>query len=267
MTKASGTGWPEHWPAWVVDILAELEAAEASEPSPEGMAGGPQWVDVLARQVMVAMNPKVSLTDPGQSGARFLGGVLGHQEWLRTSDEGVARQLERAEQETERAQPMLDFLDARLRARLSAEAYGRLMADAEKTERMVSALVDGGLRVMERKGRITQAALKRASQQAPEVQGEFFAAYGAAVRTPLYDDQGAVIHEGWWSVTLIYFAMVLFWRVVKVMPSVTALHGWLCLLYGKERVGSLDRVKQICKRYKVKLAKRGRPRKKMGHRR
>lgn len=58
----------------------------------------------------------------------------------------------------------------------------------------------------------------------------------------------------------VYLALVICWRGVARMESVTELHVWLCRILGPQKVGERDRVRKICQRIGLKFRERGRPR-------
>lgn len=61
--------------------------------------------------------------------------------------------------------------------------------------------------------------------------------------------------------TDIYFLLVMSWRFVSRMQSVTELHEFLIRFLGAARVGERKRVEKICERMGIRFRARGRPRK------
>lgn len=262
MSGKKNNEWPATWPAWVIEILEDMEAIESEATAGTGDWGGlngPKWVQVLGTEIAMMMNPTVQLLKRNMCGPRFLGAVLGHQKWLLDSENGSDRQIERAMQGAE-------VLHLVLRKKLEPEAYARLVdahkeKAAEWRERMrISKLIG------KRKSRIADKAKRLVEQQTVSEQAEFFEAYSKALKTGIFDEDGHIAVGGLQSTTLIYLLLLLNWQDIASFGSVTNLHAWLCRCLGETQVGSLDRVKTICKRHKIKLAPRGRPHKKqIGH--
>ena len=59
--------------------------------------------------------------------------------------------------------------------------------------------------------------------------------------------------------TDLYLMLVMYWRWVVRLPSVSELHVWLVRRLGEKRVGEKKRVEKICQRIGLRLARRGRP--------
>ncbi len=61
--------------------------------------------------------------------------------------------------------------------------------------------------------------------------------------------------------TQVYLALVVWWRFVAQLNSVTHLHRWLGLVLGPARAGERKRTEKICERIGLRFRPRGRPRK------
>jgi hypothetical protein len=61
--------------------------------------------------------------------------------------------------------------------------------------------------------------------------------------------------------TAIYLLLMLNWREMFKVESVTQLHRWLTLLFGRNRIGEKKRIEQLCARIGLRFRKVGRPKK------
>lgn len=60
--------------------------------------------------------------------------------------------------------------------------------------------------------------------------------------------------------TDVYLALLVWWRFIPRLGSVTLLHRWLGQVLGPARAGDRKRTEKICERIGLKFRDRGRPR-------
>jgi hypothetical protein len=259
MSAAKERDYPSTWPAWVITIDKELEAAEETGGIEIEVPGQPKWVLLIRIELGKLFVPTVRKTDYLDNGPRFIGKVLGHQRKLLKGENGLARQLDRGAD-------AVDRLLEEIQRRLNKKAYARFLKKAEKWQ---AKFEPDSLRMIERletmvkqKVRVINRGLKLSIEQSEVEHKDFQRGYFEALDRELYDDQGHLLHEKLSSTTMIYHLMATYWRWVRQLPSIPALHRWLCAVLGASQVGDVSRVKGICRRFGVHLAPRGRPRKK-----
>lgn len=251
MNNQAQNEWPKTWPAWVIKIATELEAAE-KEPEFLSSDDAPPWVHTLDRELLRVIHPALNLAEGKECGARFIGQTVGHQDALLNGEYGLAYQLNKME-------AALETLDQQLRAKLNKKAYRRLCEEGQKYKPDVEKFVEGLEYTVAAKKNLIKAVLQTAAEQDPKEKAEFFAGYNEALSAPVYEEQGQLVHEK--LTTKIYILMCLFWRMVRKFPSTAVLHQWLTRMLGSNIVGDLGRIRKICFRLKLKLAPKGRPRK------
>lgn len=249
-------GYPAHWPTWVVEILKELECIE-TEANAEmddwcGLSG-PKWVQTIGTEIAKILNPTVQFRNANMPGPKLLGALLGHQQWLFEDEHGLPKQLEGAAHAAEMREVLL-------REKLKPEVYKLMVKERKKATAEWTQRLRKAEQIARQKTTIIEKAKRVVTRQPLSEQAEFFTAYGKALATGLFDDAGTLIVGGLPSTTHIYFLLLVNWRNIRSFRTVTGLHAWLCRCLGETQVGCLDRVKTICKRYRIKLAPRGRPR-------
>ncbi len=258
MSKTDNNGWPESWPAWVVEILERLDGSVDQEDSLNDWGGidGPEWVQQMGMELIKIMNPTVVLNKQktSESGPRVLGALIGHHQWLMDSENGLPKQLEIMAH-------ALDIIGGELRTRLTPEQYQQLEQAGQNPVLELICPGEAFYRITQAQKAIITDALTAASKAPVNERAEFHRAYSKALSTGLFDEQGRPVYEKYSSTTNIYFLMMFNWKAVKEFKSITELYTWLCQKLGEKQVGNLDRVKVICKRHQVKLASRGRPKK------
>lgn len=252
------TAWPTDWPAWVLSALHDLERIEAT-PSDRVLRGAPEWVDQMLAAQMKLIFPSVQFGgQTAADGPHFLGSIVGHLQSMLKGERGIEWCLTQIDNG-------LEEIDQRLRAKLSRKAYRALVAQGRRMAADFERFGEELERAIERQTKAVDAILSVAASQPVAEQQPFFSAFAAALAAPAYDDGGQLRLAKVSSTPAIYFLMTIAWRpIVTHMGNTTVLHRWLCRLLGPQQVGDLDRVKKICARFKVRLAGRGRPRKK-GH--
>ncbi len=242
--------WPTTWPAWVVEIANELKVAEGTEAEEFLPADSPPWVESLCRELLGAMFSKLNVDDFKESGPRFVGLLLGHHKRLIDGSKGFDLAMDRAMEAVEQ-------ISAELQQRLTKEQFERLTAKGQEE-------LEDASRVIDRKEQALRRGILLALDQPADEQVEFFEGYSTALKDEIYDSNGRLAHETFPNIAVLYLFMVLNWRGIQQMPSVPQLYKWLGTLVPPDQLGDIDRLRGICKRHKLKLAGRGRPRKKLG---
>jgi hypothetical protein len=85
----------------------------------------------------------------------------------------------------------------------------------------------------------------------------FYDGYNLALRHNLVDEKGKTVIKN--DATILYFFLVIFWKGVEQQKSFEQLHAWLRKFFPRAVLGDIDRLKGVCKRIKLRLGKRGRP--------
>lgn len=245
MPETSKHEWPPTWPAWVLKIARALENAEGSTGD-KFYAGAPTWVDSLSVELVKTIYSPVRAKGCEKSGPRFIGGLIGQLKRQFDGEPGYERLVDRFAIQ-------MAMINKRLRARMTDHEW---KAHKEKVDLMRRELQ----RIIEEKERIGKEALLIAQKQSAEDQSEFFSGYADGLKQPIYDDSGHLAHEKFPGLSVLYYELVSNWTHVQKLPTVAALHKWLGSRIPANQLGDLDRLKGICKRYKIKLAPRGRPR-------
>jgi hypothetical protein len=257
--KLEQDDYPPTWPAWCVKIGKALEAAEEASGAELEEKGEPPWVDAIGSEVVKYFVPTIRKLDFKDHGPLFIGKLLGHQRTLLKGENGLEKQLTR---HAKRA----DEVDKLMRQKLNRRAYARWHQKALRWHAKYGAAwysVDTRWnRVVKLKLRVISQGLKAAIDQPESEHAEFHRGYFEALGKELFDEQGNAAHEKLTSTTNIYMLMVVYWRWVRQLPSIPALHRFLCAVLGERQVGDIARTKGICRRFGIRLAPRGRPRKK-----
>ena len=88
----------------------------------------------------------------------------------------------------------------------------------------------------------------------------FYRGYETALRHNLVDERGKAIIKN--DAIPLYMFLVMFWPVVQQQRGVNQLHSLMRKFFTIDVLGDVDRLKGICKKIKLHLGKRGRPKKK-----
>lgn len=245
-------GWPADWSPWVQQYMQKLYEAESINFDfiPDS---APDWVFNLLTEVVKTGMPNIDLKALDQQGEEILGAAIGHFRQTMESPNGLPMQLEKLGSISEK-------LDETLRKKWGARRYERHIRRNRRFIEDVERFYDNMEKCFEKKYEILEQCVNEALDRSLDEQGLFFAAYAKAIRTELFDADGQSLRRT--TSTPLYVWMLIFWRYVNRMPSTTALHEWLCRIFGVQQIGDIGRIKQMCFRYKVRLRPQGRPRKK-----
>lgn len=248
--------WPDHWPEWVVESFYKLALTEngAERLLPDN---APEWAFEILAEIIKLSFPKLNLRTLDQSGPEALGAFCGHQQWLEESEYGFKSKFEQLEQ------ALLNLNDLLLQ-KTGKKKYAKLVAAGERYNADIEYFLDSIDLTLSEKKNLIRSIVTLAGEQTLSEKSDFMTAYAKALKCPTFDESGTPIREKFPGTSKIYILIVLFWRHVNDLPTMKALHDWLCRLLGKSAIGPYDngRVKGICKRFGIHLAPRGRPRKK-----
>jgi len=86
---------------------------------------------------------------------------------------------------------------------------------------------------------------------------DFYKGYHFALKHNLVDDAGKTIIKN--EATILYFFLITSWKTVVQQKSFAQLHAWLSKFFPRDALGDIDRLKGVCKKIKLRLGKRGRP--------
>ncbi len=255
--KTRGSGWPKGFSRWAANRLNELEAIDTELGSvfPEN---APEWVHKMGGEVGKMMHPAVRMPKTGESGVSFLGALVGHQKWLLEDENGLCAQFKRVAE-------AMEFLEDELKRKLSKKSYDRLAREGEKLAPKIEAMCDAAAGELEKRERLVGKCLQGIQKRSLDEQAEFFESYSKAIRKPPLDENGTVVSEPFPGVAKVYGLLLFNWGAVEKMSSINEVHRWLCRVLGDKLIGQPDdptRTKGIAKRFGIKLAPRGRPKKK-----
>ncbi|OGV57178.1 MAG: hypothetical protein A2283_20940 [Lentisphaerae bacterium RIFOXYA12_FULL_48_11] len=251
MIEESNMVWPAEWPKWVIKILNEME--ETEKPAGEWCSeGAPEWVHTLERELFKVSMPAMKLEGPLESGPRFLGKMLGQYELMLNGDHSLEYQFENVEK-------VVDKLNESIKAKLNKKAYKRLLEKGKKYNPDFIRFAKRLELVVAAKQKCIAEARETAEQQFDAEKADFLKGFSEGFSTPIYDKDNRLVHEK--LTTNIYLLMFVYWRRVREFPSTVVLYQWLTTLLGKQVIGSLDRIRRICVRIRLKLRPCGRPRK------
>lgn len=254
MNDKAETAWPATWPAWVLETLRELDAAEGIQ-TVLSFDDAPKWTQRMCAHLVETMAPLAFKSRSGVTGPRFLGTMIGHQQRNLELIEHIPELLELAAPHFEKVWRIIDAA----KQRQGKTAYAKWMAWNEDVEKSVTTFFRQVDTVCAQKARIMESVPGRMRNAPLDEQAEYHAGLGASLAIELADDNGAVLHAG--SATTVYCLMTAHWRTVTRLRSVAELYMWLCRVAGRPVVGDLDRVKKICQRHGIHFRRRGRPRK------
>jgi hypothetical protein len=245
-------GWPADWSPWVVQTMGELYEAERVNFDfiPEN---APDWVYSILTEAVKVLQPDLKWTTFDQPGESVLGFAIGYFKNILESENGLPKQLDRFCEFSEKR-------DAELRKKWGARKYDRFMRKNRRYVADVEHFFENMQTCYERKYEVLGKCFAAAIQLPLDQQAHFFGAYVKAISTDLFDPDGQALRRT--TSTPLYVWIVIFWRYVRLMPSATVLHQWLCRLFGPQQVGELGRIKQLCFRHKIRLRHQGRPKKK-----
>ncbi|MBT3191020.1 MAG: hypothetical protein HN341_00540 [Verrucomicrobia bacterium] len=242
-------------PKWASDMFDELAEAQEAVFLKVIPDSAPYWVGNMLVEVVKTMNPTIKMHN-GPFDIAVVGSFVGHLNWFLNDEDGIIKR------QFEKATDLLEFLDNELKRKLSKKAYARLQKEGEKYSQQIESMCAAFVCQSEHMCVLVDKCMKRVLEQPPSQQAQFFDAYSKAVMIPSLDENALVVRDKFPGTSVIYGIMILLWPLVDELPSMAALHEWLCRLFGPNQIGELSRVKGIAKRFRIKLAPRGRPKKK-----
>lgn len=240
---------PDHWSPWVKRNMARLYKAESVNFDfiPET---APHWVFSMLTEVVKTSIPSVDLKTLDQPGEAVLGAVAGHFRQILESPNGLPKQLENLGS-------ILEKLDASLREKLGQKKYERHLHRHRRIIEDTERFFNNQAVCYKNKYKALIKCFTQAFLLPFDRQKIFFESYAQAIGTELHDHDGQSLRRT--TSTPLYVWMLIYWRYVNRMPSVTVLYQWLCWAFGSQQIGDIARVKQMCFRHKVRLRPQGRP--------
>ena len=240
---------PDHWSPWVKQSMQKLYEAESINYDfiPDS---APSWVFSLLEEVVKIGMPNIKFKALNQPGEEILGAAIGHFRQTLESSNGLPMQLEKLGSVSEK-------LDDMLRKKWGTRRYERHIRRNRRIIEDVEQFFDNMGVCFEKKYELLQQCVNDALELSFDEQGLFFEAYAKAIRTELFDADGLSLRQT--TSTPLYVWMLIYWRYINRMPSVTVLYERLCWIFGQKQIGELDRVKKMCFRHKIRLRGKGRP--------
>ena len=224
-----------------VDDMLALSFKDV-EPAYASKVVAPEWVFNCAQRVRKTLfRPVDSAISKPESGAYRVGYGLGLIQW---SMEGL-----RGLKAKGNAVPTNQRLPAGLRRRVNGRLKDLLIKYG-----VVDSLTTGGSKFIASLPRLMdrRSAKWKGSDAAEFYQGAADGVRGFGVEAP---------KDGSTTATPVHLQMLVMWRYVQQMDTLSEFHDWLVTTFGQDRAGSLERAKWICNAVGKKFSGRGRPRK------
>lgn len=236
--------WPSVWPVWVSDMLKRMEAVEL--PALHWIPVDSRlWVAKVCYRIIVSVCSTVAKPDPSISGACFLGRLVGHQlECIQLVDESWAK-----------AEQQIEELNNRVRQKLSAKAYARLIKRGERYQRDFKKFLEVFAELKKKKMALCLEAQAVAARQPREESADFSIGLGEARGCPIVGKQGEPLIGG--NRLKLYLLLLIFWRFVEKFNSSVELHRWCERWLGKNEVGEISSFHRLCRSYSIRLGARG----------
>jgi len=221
---------------WLNRLATEMLKVHEIMPSkflPEG--DYPQWIERVEMELGLVMYPDVKIKEGLELTAKRLGGLLGHEcayaVWMM---QWICQQVDSAEA-TETA------------TEAEREQMRQGMALINSLDKWYSAL-----------RRLAKRALCSSVDQTFEDMSDFLLGYSSAfARKPKKYKSGDIGNTNF----EIYIFLIINWRMVVTLKSVSELYQVLRKVMGEHRTGDLKRIEKICQRIGLHFAKPGRPKK------
>lgn len=220
---------------WMARLLEEFTKLEPCIPKgfvPEDEEC-PEWVRRIELEIAAVIMPRVRVKQEARLTPQWVGALIGHQcaivvwmlEWM-VMRAAVEQQL--------------------TPKRLTQEAKDK----AKATASLITEKWYPGMR------RLAKIALCSSVDQSYEDMtdflSEFSKAFAGKPKTLVVGNIGNPTFE-------IYLFMVMYWRLVGGLKSVSELHSVLVRVFGAHRVGELKRIEKVCQRIGLHYRKPGRP--------
>ena len=220
-------------PTWIERSVAIIEAAEAGLPIPSFLADDtfPAWVEKVLTHIMKTSMPGIAWKEPkhwtpGELGA-FLGGKTvywGFEERYNPSELLEYSGYLKKEGDRRGTAVVIKYLRTLWRVGLPQcrdavhQCFGLVLDDASRHEKI-----------------------------------RFFRSYSKAIAEPQDPDGGPARAT---TATPIYCFLLIYWRHVEKLNSMSELHALLCKVFGNTKIGDQKRVEKICERIGLSFAKR-----------
>ena len=241
--------WPDGWPVWVRKVGEEMAAAETLALDVIPFVSR-MWVAKMAEQVVcpALLGPGgIELKEPG---ARIVGRIVGHHlELMHTLPV-----LE------EKAFKAMEELDEKLRSKLNAKAYARLIKSGAKYAKGMEQISEALESTLERKGEIIERAMSMACEQPISESADFFRGVSEALDDRIFNEEGKFQIGG--TRYQLYSLLLMWWRLVEDFKTSSQLYRWCCVMLRQPNVGDLATFQRLCRRNDIRLGARGKPLKK-----
>jgi hypothetical protein len=195
----------------------------------------PQWLERVQEEIGPLMCPVAKVKEGIELTPKRLGALLGH--------------------ECAYAVCMVEWFSEQVTA---AEAKETGTEKDEEQIRQGIAMTDSFIKWYSALRRLAKRALCSSVDQTFEDMSDFLLAYSNAfARKPKRlkpGDIGSTNFE-------IYIFLIVYWRSIEQLKSVSELHQLLRKVLGEQRTGDLKRIEKICQRIGLHFRKPGRPKK------
>lgn len=243
------TEWPDDWPAWVRQIADEMAKAETL-PLDVIPFVSRKWVARMAEQVFVPALLGPGAIDSEEPGARIVGRIIGHQIEL----------IQTLPMLGEKSLKAMEEFDEKLRAKLNAKAYARLLKSTAKYTKGEEKIIEALEGTLERKCEAMKRAMSAACEQPINESGEYFRGVSEALENRIFNEEGKFQIGG--TRYQLYSLLLTWWRLVEDFKNSSQLYNWCCVLLGQANVGDLATFQRLCRRNEIRLGARGKPLKK-----
>jgi hypothetical protein len=246
---------PKSWPGWVRKRVRRFEAVEkgAFEPFLSELDQAPDWVMNMWIELLKVSVPSVRWEDERLTGPEFLGSMVGHTESVCNTKHGLPILLEKMDAFSKQ-------LNRKIRGKLTKQQLALWRKQQRKAKDAIEA-VRADIKtafamaetVVARKERLATGCMAAARQRPDDEKVEFFDAYARSLKVKIIAEDGYFFHEKpsheKLHSTTVLFLMVSDWRVVNDFKNFGEFRRWLIKKFGRQNIGSSDRLKKLCKRY------------------
>lgn len=257
--RRTGTAnvFPKTWPGWVRKQIKDFESTEKTlfkdYGDKVGLGDSPEWVTNMWTELFKMAAPSIKFEEENLSGPQFLGSFAGHIEAVLNSKHGLNMIFEKLDELTRRLDKKIKGTLTKQEFALWAKEQRKVRAAIETAREKIEKPVADIEMVIARKRKLVNRCIAAASNQALDEKVEFLDAYTRAVKQKIFAEDGRFFHEKSSHEKLhastICGLMVCNWRVVDSFKNFGELSRWLSKQFGRQNIGSSDRLKKLCRRY------------------
>jgi hypothetical protein len=257
--RRAGTAdvFPKTWPSWVRKQIKDFESTEkplVKDYGEElGLDDAPDWVINMWAELFKLSAPSIKFDKENSSGPKFLGSFAGHIEGVLKSKNGLNMAFEKMAELKRR-------LDAKIKGTLTKQQFAIWVKEQRKVRAAIQVVLEKFEKPMAdfemaiaRKLEVVKHCVAAAGNQPLDEKLEFFDAYTRALREKIFAEDGGFFHEKSSHervhASAICGFMVYNWRVVNGFKNFGELSRWLTKQFGRQSIGSSDRLKKLCRRY------------------